>query len=195
MSKQDARGQVVERKVRLEGLRPIMFNRYAGDNETDLPPEQKFYSLNGGTVVLPAENVMSFLTATNTTSAPKRLLDSRKYQDICSAFQSFVEIVEDPLPFLRDGKPIIFDHFDGNVDKQSGMYIDRRVARLAKGIPNPQVRPVLPLPWELRFTIRLYPNEEVSEDLLKRMFVDGGITIGFGTFRGRYGKFRVAEWA
>jgi len=184
---------VMERQVVLRGLRPIMFDRYPGDNTTELPVDKRFYR-KGNAVVLPAENIMSFLTATNTMSAPKRLLDKRKYKDVCNAFQCFVEVVEDEIPFVRDGKPVVFGQFVGDEDPESGIYIDRRVARLDKGIPNPKVRPVLPLPWELRFTLRLYPNGEVGEDILKQMFVEGGITLGFGTFRGRFGKFAVEHW-
>ena len=184
---------VMERQVVLRGLRPIMFDRYPGDNTTELPVDKRFYR-KGNAVVLPAENIMSFLTATNTMSAPKRLLDKRKYKDVCNAFQCFVEVVEDEIPFVRDGKPVVFGQFVGDEDPESGIYIDRRVARLDKGIPNPKVRPVLPLPWELRFTLRLYPNGEVGEDILKQMFVEGGITLGFGKFRGRFGKFAVEHW-
>ncbi|HUX01415.1 MAG TPA: hypothetical protein VMY35_10600 [Phycisphaerae bacterium] len=186
--------QTATRDVLLRGLRPIMFDRYPGDNKTQLPPGDKLY-LDGGTVVLPAENVMSFLTAVNTTSAPKRLLDKREYKDVCGAFQCFVEIMEENIPFLRDGKPIKFSGFgDGDPDPRTGIFVDKRVARLDRGVPNPKERPVLPLPWELRLTIKLYANQEVGEPMLRQMFVEGGVALGFGTFRGRFGKFEVAEW-
>jgi len=186
-------GKAVMRRVVLTGLRPVMMDRYAGDNRTELAPQEKLY-LQNGVVGLPADNLMSFLTATNTMSAPKRLLDQREYRKVCAAFQAFVLIKEDFIPFLRDGKPILFGILDGDRDPKSGIWIDRRVARLEKGIPNPKVRPVLGTPWELAFTLDLYENDEVQEDMLRRMFIDGGIAIGLGTFRGRYGKFAVSSW-
>jgi hypothetical protein len=76
----------------------------------------------------------------------------------------------------------------------SGIYLDRRVARLDKGIPNPKERPVLPLPWELKFTLKIYPNREIKEQEIKNLFTEGGLAIGLGTFRGLFGKFEIFEW-
>ena len=194
MSSSTGQAKESRRKVTLSGIRSIMFDRYAGDNKTQLNVADRMY-LHEGKVVLPTENIFSFLTATNTCSAPKRLLDKREYKDVCSAFQCFVDITpSDIIPFIRKGKPIIFGAFDNDRDEKSGMYVDRRVARLDKGIPNPKVRPVLPLPWELSFEISLLKNNEVNEAQLRRMFEEGGLVIGFGTFRGRFGKFDITRW-
>ena len=80
------------------------------------------------------------------------------------------------------------------VDEQSGVYIHRAVARLEKGIPNPKERPVLPLPWSLRFDMTIYPNKEIPEQDIINLAEEGGIALGLGTFRGVFGKFRVARW-
>jgi hypothetical protein len=74
------------------------------------------------------------------------------------------------------------------------MYVDRSVARLDKGIPNPKVRPVLPLPWALQFTLTIYPNREIKEQEILNLYEEGGRAIGLGTWRGMYGKFIVSEW-
>ena len=137
---------------------------------------------------------MSFLSAQNTDSAPKRLLDNRKYKSFALACGSFVSIGPRMIPFLRDGVPIEFDRFIGDEDAGSGVYIDRRVARLEKGIPNPKVRPVLPLPWELQFTLTLWPNRQVQEQQLLNIFTEGLLCIGLGTFRGQFGKAEVVLW-
>jgi hypothetical protein len=68
------------------------------------------------------------------------------------------------------------------------------VARLEKGIPNPKVRPVLPMPWELEFTVTLYPNKAIQEQQLMNVFAEGMIALGLGTFRGQYGKAQVIGW-
>lgn len=184
------------RKVHLRGLTPIMFDRYAGDNETKLEPWQKLYlgGETGRTVCLPSENLMSFLSAQNTDSAPKRLLDSRKYKNFAQACGSFVTISPEMIPFLRDGEPIIFGKFVGDEDADSGIQIKRNVARLEKGIPNPKVRPMLPLPWELHFTLTLLPNRQIQETQLLNVFQEGLICLGLGTWRGRYGKAEVILW-
>lgn len=194
----------VIRQVHLRGLTDIMFCRYAGDNDTKLEPWQKLYLAGeeGRTICLPSAAIMSFLSAQNTDSAPKRLLDPRKYKRFALACGSFVMIEPDWIPFLRDGQPIEFGKLDGKTkqppywacDSKSGVYIRHDVARLEKGIPNPQVRPVLPLPWELHFSLTLWPNKEVQEQQLVNLFNDGLLAIGLGTWRGRFGKAEVILW-
>ena len=68
------------------------------------------------------------------------------------------------------------------------------MARLAKGIPNPKERPVIELPWEIEFNIIHFENSDVSLITLKQLFDIGGISIGFGTYRGVYGKFIIDKW-
>jgi hypothetical protein len=186
----------VVRQVLLRGLTDIMFDRYPGDNDTKLEPWQKLYLAGetGRTICLPSANVMSFLSAQNTDSAPKRLLDSRKYKAFAFAAGSFVTLGPRMIPFLRDGQPILFGQFKGDEDATSGVYIDRRVARLEKGIPNPKVRPVLPMPWELAFTLTLLPNKTLQEQQLLNIFTEGLLCLGLGTFRGQYGKAEVVLW-
>jgi len=188
--------ETVVRQVRLRGLTDIMFDRYPGDNDTRLEPWQKLYLAgeNGRTICLPSANLMSFLSAQNTDSAPKRLLDSRKYKQFALSCGSFVTISPNMIPFLRDDAPIVFGKLEGDVDPKSGVYIDRRVARLEKGIPNPKVRPVLPLPWALSFTLTLLPNRYVQEQQVLNVLTEGMLAIGIGTFRGQYGKAEVEGW-
>lgn len=179
----------ISRKVLLAGIADIMFDRYPGDNETELPPEKKMYFMpDGETVMLPAMNISSFLTAQNTDSAPKRLLDKRKYRSIASAILSFTAITPFEIPFISNGEPVKFSGFN---DK---FYVHCSVARLAKGVPNPKIRPVLRMPWELAFNLSIFPNNDFSEDLLYDLFVRGGLAIGLGTFRGVFGKFQVRTW-
>ena len=188
--------EIIERKVKLCGIKPMMFDRYAGDNSTKLEPWQKLYMMPGDSRVigLPAANIMSFLTAHNTNSAPKRLRDKRKYKDIANACLSFVEIEEDFIVLRKDGEPITFGQFVNDVDAQSGIWVHYSVARLDKGIPNPKSRPVLPLPWSLEFTLRIHPNKEIKEQEIINLFDEGGRALGLGTFRGLYGKFIVEKW-
>lgn len=187
---------IIERRVVLCGTKPIMFDRYAGDNTTKLESWQKLYLEPGDSRVIgiPAANIMSFLSAHNTNSAPKRLRDKRRYKDIANACLSFVEIGEDFIPLLRDGKPIVFGRLQNDIDPLSGIWIHRSVARLDKGIPNPKERPVVPLPWSVSFTLRLFPNREIQEQEIINLFDEGGRALGLGTFRGLFGKFYVESW-
>lgn len=193
---------LVVRTVTIDGITPLMFDRYAGDNDTQLSPSQKlYYDSDGRTLVIPSMNVMSFLSAKNTDSAPKRLLDSRKYKKFTEACASFVQIdapgetYSENLVLMRDGKPILFEKFnDQEVCPSSGVFIHRAVARLEKGIPNPKVRPVLDLPWSLSFRLTMFPNDQIQEQQLKNIFERGGVAVGIGTWRGRFGKFTVSQW-
>ena len=198
--KSDTRLETVERRVTLSGLAPIMFDRYSGDNKIQLEWQQKIYLIPGtDTLCLPAMNIVSFLSSHNTNSAPKRLRDARQFKKIANACLSFVIIQalggdKNNIPFTRDGKEIHVGKFGESKDELSGIYLDRRVARLDKGIPNPKERPVLPLPWELSFLLSILANKEIIEQEIRNLFEDGGIAIGLGTFRGVFGKYKVAQW-
>lgn len=199
--KSDTRLTTIERKVTLEGLRPMMFDRYPGDNDTVLQWTQKIYLIPETSILcLPTININSFLTAHNTPSAPKRLRDKRKYKDICNAIQSFtmIEAIDgnpDYLPITRDGKPIEVGDFTEREDPKSGLFLHRAVARLDKGIPNPKERPVLPLPWQITMKFIIFQNNAIKEDEIRNLFIEGGLAIGLGTYRGQYGKFIVSEWS
>ena len=194
-AEQGTREKVV-RTVRLRGLTPIMFDRYPGDNDTKLEPWQKLYFARGTKqLILPPNSIHSFLSAQNTDSAPKRLLDNRKYKRFGLACASYVLIEPYEVPFLRDGQPILFGRLDKDErDVLSGINIERDTARLEKGIPNPKIRPVLPTPWEVEFRLTLFPNQELQEQQLLNVFSQGGIAVGLGTNRPRYGKFEVVFW-
>jgi hypothetical protein len=188
--------EIIRRKVELCGITDLMFDRYAGDNDTKLECWQKLYFLPGNskTITIPALNIMSFLSAHNTNSAPKRLRDKRKFKDICNACLSFVQISPAYIPILRNGKPIEFGKFEGDFDLKSKIYIHRSVARLDKGIPNPKERPTLPTPWSIEFELSLFPNREIKEQEILNLFEEGGRALGIGTFRGVFGKFYVNKW-
>ena len=190
----------IERDLRIEielhGVGAgIMFDRYVA-NETQLSPERKLYTRAGtNEIYLPSDNIMSFLCAQNTPSAPKILCDSRRYKAIAHNLASFLVVVEDDVTFTRKGKPIVFGGFGADgVDKSSGVRRHLSVARLKNGIPNPKDRPLLPTPWELTFHLDVLANEVLTEDELRRFFVRGGGCVCLGTYRPRFGKFRVARW-
>ena len=185
----------VIRQVTLRGITDIMFDRYAGDNKTQLRDDQKMYLDSRNGLVLPALNVISLLSAQNTPSAPKRFLDSRKYKAVAQAILSFTAIEPSQIPFMRDGEQIVFGGFgpDG-IDPKSGVYVQKHVARLDKGIPHPKSRPTLPTPWSLSFRLHFFENDEVREETVQNLLVKAGVAIGLGTFRGVFGKFAVDGW-
>ena len=188
---------IIRRKVHLCGMKDIMFDRYAGDNMTQLEPHQKMYLQPGDelpVIGIPAANITSFLSAHNTNSAPKRLRDKRQYKDIANACLSFLDIEETFIPILRNGEPVRFGGFKNDRDEVSGAYIHRSVARLDKGIPNPKVRPVIPtpaapasaaaraMPWLRASTIAVYFAQlggyvALSTAVQRRFYLGGSQTI------------------
>lgn len=178
------------KKIKIEagltGTRPIMFDRFES-MKTELTPLDKVYA-EDGFLYLPSKNIMSFLGASNTESAPKRIM-GKKWKTIAKAALSFVNIIDDKIFFIGD---------NGKIKKDSNqIYIDSDKAIVMKGslaIPSPKERPVLKLPWGLNFKIELFDNVDLNEAILRRLFDEGGITIGLGTFRGVYGKFELTKW-
>ena len=195
----DTQTKLIKRNVRLKGITDIMFDRYPGDNNTKLDWNQKMY-LKGDTLVIPTTNMVSFLSAHNTNSAPKRLRDSRQFKKIANSCLSYVIIngaddMPGYIPFTSNGERVVVGDFGPLLDEKSGVYLHRSVARLEKGIPNPKERPVLPAPWELEFRLDIFPNREIKEQEVKNLISDGGVAIGLGTFRGVFGKFTIDEWS
>lgn len=176
-----------EIQVTLSGLTPILFDRYSGNNKEQLAVMDKVY-IKDNYLVLPSTNILSFLSAQNTESAPQRVI-GRGYKEVCKAAQSFVSIDNLWIPFTRAGEKILAD--------SSNLSIHYSVAKIMKGklaIPNPKERPMLDTPWELNFKLSLLETPELNEVLLKKLFEKGGLAIGLGTFRGVFGKFKVSKW-
>ena len=177
----------ITREINLAGLTPILFNRYSGDNKTQLAVNDKLY-LDNNYLVLPSLNIMSFLSSQNTECAPQRVI-GRGYKEVAKAALSFVTISPFKIPFLVDGKKITLE--EANIE------IHYAVGRLMKGkltVPIPLVRPMLHLPWALKFTLKLLETPELNENLLRKIFEQGGLAIGLGNFRGVFGKFEITSW-
>jgi len=174
------------KKVTLTGIRPIMFDRYSGSMKEQLSPLDKVYKSKEGNLILPSANIMSFLSAQNTESAPQRVM-GRGWKAIAKAAMSFVDINPMEIPIIREGSLLTTNDVE----------IDYRKAIIKKGqlsIPSDKERPVINLPWEVSFEITLYKNPDLNEMILKKLFNDGGIQIGLGTYRGIFGKFIITKW-
>jgi len=173
--------------VVLSGLTPILFDRYSGNNKEQLSTMDKVY-IHDNRMVLPSTNILSFLSATNTESAPQRVI-GRGYKEVAKACLSYVTILPHYIPFSRNGEPLTLEN--------ANLQVHHAIARIMKGklaVPNPKERPMLDTPWELKFELTLLETPELNEVLLKKLFEIGGNAIGLGTFRGAFGKFKVTQW-
>lgn len=173
--------------VRLRGLRPLMFDRYAGDNKTQLPTPEKMYLFgedNG--LMLPSANILSLLAAENTKSVCRQFF-GRNGKTVALGIMSYSTIEPFEIPICDNDGPICFTGFNEQV------YVHNSVARLAKGVPNPKERPVLALPWYLDFDVYYVTNEFCTEANLRQAFDMGG-TLGLGTYRPVYGRYVLDRW-
>lgn len=174
--------------AKLTGIRPIMFDRYGGDNKTKLEDLDKMYCTEDGTCGIPVLNVFSLLSAENTPSVAKRFY-GKQGRDVAQGVKSFCNIEavdgDDPMfaPLLDEtGKPYR--------NNDSRIKIMNHVARLPKGIPNPKSRPMIPTGWNVSFKFELQQNQLLNEMTLRKMITEGGI-LGLGTFRPIFGRYTV----
>ena len=183
-------------EVVLEGLSGIMFDRFVGHDST-LSPEQKFY-LMGDKVVLPAENLQAFFFGENPKGCAK-FFEGKKGGSYIAVGQSHMYIEPLFIPFLDEkGREIVFNGFDN-----SRFCVFESSPRTKKGSLSikqlPNRRPVLNTPWFLRFTIMLVKGlvnceVEVDEQKVCNWLSRGGVLIGLGNYRPRFGRFRVKQF-
>lgn len=174
--------------IKVIGTKPIMFDRFITmKNSEDIPVEEKFY-INNGIIGIPSLNIMSFLSADLTDSATKRIM-GRKWRSTARAALSFVEFEDEFIPLKRNGIEL--------TKENSNWEVHKCVARVKKGggliVPSPKVRPLIK-EWEMEWTMFLYETPDLKEPVLKGIFEQGGLMVGFGTYRGFFGKFNIESW-
>lgn len=173
----------------LIGLRPLLFDRYAGDNKTKLSVMDKLYVNEEKECGIPILNLFSMLTAQNTPSVAKRFY-GKQGREVALGIQSFVNIESvdsDPMfCVVRDAKGEAYKIGDKRIKTEN------HVARLKDGIPNPKERPVLPKDWRIKVKFGYQENQMVSLSTMQKMVEEGGV-LGLGTFRPIYGRYEV-KW-
>jgi hypothetical protein len=173
-------------EVQLTGLRPMIFDRYAGDNNTQLPAEEKMYLNEHRQLTMPAINILSLLAAENTPSVCRQFF-GKQGKNIALGVKAYCNLTPFEIPIEDATGPIVFNGWNQQITRQ------KSVARLAKGVPNPKDRPVLSLPWKLSFTIEYQDNKFCTIENLRQAITMGG-TLGLGTFRPYYGRYELTGW-
>jgi len=177
--------------IKLSGIRPLMFDRYPGDNNTNLPIAEKMYLDNNLRLCIPTVNLYSLLSAENTKSVCRQFF-GKNGKTIGLGINSYTYIDAITIPLTDDdGNVIVFDKF-GEPGK-SRFWVDKRDARLKNGVPNHKERPVLNLPWNLEFTMFYSENELCTLENLRQAFHMGGI-LGIGTFRPMFGRYELTSF-
>lgn len=174
-------------QVQLSGRRPLIFDRYAGDNNTQLPVSEKMYLDSQRRLIMPALNLYSLLVAENTKSVCRQFF-GKSAKTVALGISSYTMIDPLEIPILdANGEPFVFDGWRGQLS------VRKDVARLPKGIPNPKERPMLNTPWQLNFEMQYEDNKYCTLENLRMAFIHGGI-LGIGSFRPFFGRYQVTNW-
>ena len=173
-------------EVQLSGLRPMMFDRYAGDNNTQLPSAEKMYLVDGRRLIVPAVNLYSMLCAENTKSVCRQFF-GKNGKTIALGIASYTTVEPFDIPILSKGQPVEFQGWNAQIQ------LHNSVARVKGGIPNPKTRPVLSLPWDLRFVMTYQENKYCTLENLRQALTMGG-TLGLGTFRPFFGRYELTAF-
>lgn len=172
--------------VELKGIRPLMFDRYAGDNNTQLPVQEKMYLDARQCLMMPSVNIYSLLCAINTDSVCKKFFGTAG-KTIGLGIKSYTTITPYDIPIMDDNGPVKFTGFNEQI------YTHHIVARLKNGIPNPKERPALALPWWIEFEVEYVENKQCTLENLRQVMSMGGV-IGLGTFRPFFGRYEMVKF-
>ena len=178
--------------VKIGGIAPIMFDRFVDHSKEARPADQKLYLAEKNIVVLPTENLLTFLAGENPAGCAK-VFEGKRNKEYIRIIHSHVFFGSVQAPFLDEKvRDIQFNGFKGR------FYIYEAAPRTKQGNlsikQEIKPRPVLKMPWFLKFEIQLVNNNLIDSTKLKNWFAAGGIQIGIGTYRPRFGRFEVLEW-
>lgn len=188
--------EIQQFQVQLNSLAPIMFDQFYDHSKAERPPEEKLYLNDKQEICLPDENIRSFLVAQRPKGAI-RLFESKAAEGYIRIAETHISIKSTSglIPFTRNGKPLVFDGFESGsilrVDVSSPVTHGSGGAIIKQ---PPKKRPVLDDPWSLTFVISLVKNAMIDRLKIENYFIIGGVEVGLGTWRPRYGRFWVEEW-
>jgi len=174
----------------IKGLSPIMFDRFYDQSKTERAPRDKLY-LSENMIVLPSANLWAFFTCQRTGCA--KMFEGKPWMDYYRSCQSFLRIQEaDILPLFDDkDKPIEFDDFE----KKTYVYIANVLVGSGQKKSRMTIaRPVVRMPWHLKFNMILFENKLITVKKLEEWLRIGGTLVALGNGRPRFGRFELNEW-
>jgi len=182
--------------VKLDGIADIMFDRFIDHSKDLKPPEQRLYLAPGNKVVLPSSNIIDgFLFGTDPPGCAKAF-EGKSSRDYLMVGPGHIFASPSLIPFMHDGKEVILNGFNDEM-----WYIDMTPGRTKLGTRSikqeAKPRPVLRLPWSLSFELQIVKtpmNEKIDATRLYNWFTRGGLLIGLGTYRPKFGRFKIIEW-
>lgn len=178
-------------QCQFKGVRPLMFDRYSGDNGTQLAPQDKMYLTPDGYLTIPAINLYSLLCSELNPSVCNKFF-GKQGKSIALGIKSYTTIDPYDIEIHDDTGQIQFTGWN----EQIGVH--RATARVKKSgglvVPQAKERPLIALPWHIDFSVTYQDNKHCSLENLRQAFEMGGI-LGIGTFRPYFGRYEVTKWS
>ena len=138
-----------------------------------------WYIDKDGRYVLPSENMLMSMYA-----------GAREFK-MGVKFLENVQILEDNLVIDFDGQGKTLEElYDGGM----GKWVDTRLCGIGTGMSKAKVSATRALIDEWSFTLTLeYDNEQINLEDVMRAAEIGGLRKGVGTYRRRFGRYRVEK--
>lgn len=180
-------------KVKIVGLKPLLFNKFCGIKDEETPTVKKFDLDEDNNLVIFSTRLYNFLFDVGDTAGNRntygaiKMFTGRKHKELVIKGNAYIGIGPQMIYITRDDKKIKFDEFGKNG-------IIELEEKTGKGKPQNIKRPMIETPWEAEFEIDLIPNDFIGFEDLKGWFEKGGIEVGLGAWRPRYGQFYVKEF-
>ena len=184
--------KIQEIAVILAGLSDIMFDRFIDHSKEKRPPEQKLYLAAENMLVMPKDNIEALLFGDDPPGCA-RCLEGKAGKNYLRMGLSHVFVKESLIPFQDEaGASLKFDGFGEHLWIHRGAPRTKQGSRSIK--QEMKERPVLRLPWNLSFHLTILENVLINENKVYNWLVAGGMQIGLGTYRPRFGRFEVRDW-
>lgn len=179
-------------KVKGIGIVGLLLDKFTDMSADERPPEQKLYLNNQKQLIYPSENIFSFFYSQDGGCAQR--FEKKQWKEYVRQGMAYTSISPEFPTINRNKKPILFNGFENEYDPMAKILVLHHKAIVRKGklnIPSPKIRPMIETPWEIEFEVTISENSLISIEKIKNWLVRGGIEIGFGTYRPRFGRFIV----
>lgn len=182
----------------IEGMVPLMFDRFYNPEVTEKPPKKKgknawkneltkkLYVGNKG-VYCPVDNIRMMLIGNKHRLGAAKILgafiEKKKAPEYLNFCKAMVWVVgpNDPQKVYIEPKRKAFDDYDErSFINASG---SRSIAR----------RPILKTPWKFSFIVQVM-DDQYNYTKIKEFFEVAGIRCGLGAYGPTFGRFRVTKW-
>ncbi|MCP5006481.1 MAG: hypothetical protein GY941_21465 [Planctomycetes bacterium] len=187
-----------EVKCRIDGIVPMMQDRYAMPIESEKPvkkaktnwkidlPKKAYIDKVG--MYVPSDSIRMMMIGNKLRTGAAQILGSQietkkgsAYRNFCKACVWVIGDKKDPTKVYITPKRKTFDDYDERtfINASGGRSITRR--------------PLAKLPWSLEFVVQV-TLDTFDQSKIKEMFEVAGLMCGCGAYGPTFGRFRIAKW-